>query len=170
MEILAGEQGKVHIAACLGLAPLVELAIKSTRLQTVRSRLLGPIGLTGGGLRHVIPLSQCTLSLLKKPDKNGNIPPALDIREPMPISFLTFNQKGFNDKNRSGDTPLHLAFQFDHIDIVKGLLKNGADPTIKNNAQLTAFELGEKLGRVYNLREAREGTVEIPVEGPGRKL
>ena len=169
MGVLAGEQGKVHIAACLGLEPLVELAIESTQPRTVRSRLLGPIRPTTS-LKHVIPMSQCIPSLLKKPYNNGNTSPSLDIKVPAFVHSLTFRQKGFNDKNRSGDTPLHLAFQFDHIEIVKLLLKRGADPTIKNNAQLTAFELGEKLGRGSNLGEDREGAVEVSVEGPERRL
>ena len=166
METLAGKQGKVHIAACLGLAPLVELAIRSTQPQTIRSRLLGPIRLTTS-LKHIIPMSRCTPSLLRKSDKNGNIPPILDIRVPSLVHSLIFKQKGLNDKNHSGDTPLHLAFHFDHIDIVKLLLKNGAVPTIKNDAQLTAFELGERLGRRYNLGAAREGTAEVAAEGRG---
>ena len=50
-----------------------------------------------------------------------------------------------NQKNHSGNTPLHLAFQSDHREIIQLLVKEGADPTIKNNAQLTASELGAKL-------------------------
>jgi len=52
-----------------------------------------------------------------------------------------------NKKNHSGNTPLHLAFQFDHVEIVELLVKEGADLTIKNNAQLTASELGAGLAR-----------------------
>ena len=52
-----------------------------------------------------------------------------------------------NKKNHFGNTPLHLAFQFDHPEIVKLLVKGGAGMTIKNNAQMTPSELGAKLER-----------------------
>ena len=52
-----------------------------------------------------------------------------------------------NRKNLSGNTPLHLAFQFDHPDGVGVLIGNGADRRIKNEAGITALELGERLGR-----------------------
>jgi len=56
-----------------------------------------------------------------------------------------------NKTNHSGNTPLHLAFQFDHPEIVDLLIQEGADLTIKNNAQLTASELGAKLEREESL-------------------
>ncbi|CUS11555.1 unnamed protein product, partial [Tuber aestivum] len=46
-----------------------------------------------------------------------------------------------NETNDYGDTPLHLAVQFDHSDIVKLLVKNGADPTIENERSVTALKL-----------------------------
>jgi len=52
-----------------------------------------------------------------------------------------------NEKNHFGNTPLHLAFQFDHPEIVELLVKGGADATIKNNAQMMPSELGGKLER-----------------------
>ena len=39
-----------------------------------------------------------------------------------------------------GDTPLIDASANGHLDVVKYLLKNGADPTIRNAKGLTAFE------------------------------
>ncbi|CUS11559.1 unnamed protein product, partial [Tuber aestivum] len=36
-----------------------------------------------------------------------------------------------------GDTPLHLAVQFDHPEIVKFLVENGADQTIRNRQGVT---------------------------------
>ena len=59
-----------------------------------------------------------------------------------------------NKKNHSGNTPLHLAFPFDYTEIIQLLVKEGADPTIKNNAQLTASELGAKLAKGDSLEEA----------------
>ena len=169
MEILAGKQEGVLIAACLGLAPLVPLTIKLGS-RTVRSQPLQLLGAGGVGLKYCIPTSQCIPSLLIDRDTKGSTPPMLDTRELTASIYVVTYLKRFNEKNHSGDTPLHLAFQFDHIDIVKLLLKEGADPTIKNNAQLTPSELGAKLGRAYTLMETRKGTMVVPVGESGSSL
>ena len=52
-----------------------------------------------------------------------------------------------NAKNNFGDTPLHLAVQFDHPDIVKFLVRNHADLAIMNHHKVTASQLGAKLDR-----------------------
>ena len=168
MSILAGDQPTLHIAACLGLTPLVQLAIKCTQPRGFQRLRL--VGLIGAQYHLCIPVSQCRPSLLINSDKNGNIPPKLKVREPRLLTWWKLNQKGFNEKNGSGNAPLHLAFQFDHIDIVTLLLEEGADPTIKNNAQLTAAELGAKLGRGYTLEKTKKGTVVVPVEEPESSL
>ena len=169
MKILAGKQGKVHIIVCLGLAPLVPLAIESAWPQTLRSRLLQPLLFkpTVTDLKHCIPISRCTPSLLAGLDRHGNTPSKQETWEQRYIKPSVINLKEVNKKNSSGNTPLHLASQFDHMDIIGLLLDNGADPTIKNNAQLTASELGASLGREYSVLRAWEGTVVVPVEGPG---
>jgi len=81
-----------------------------------------------------------------------------------------------NKVNSSGNTPLHLAVQFDHPEMVEFLVKNGANITIKNRARLTASALGESLGRGDSLdilkRKAiqrRARSVE-PAREPGRDL
>ena len=84
-------------------------------------------------------------------------------------TLIAKERKEINDKNSSGNTPLHLASKFDYPEIVQFLAKNGADPAIKNNAQLTASELGAKLGKGYSLEETRGGAVVVPIEGPGRR-
>ena len=168
MGILAGEKPKVHIAVCLGLPPLVRSAIYGARSVRSMPRLGMLEGILDRGLTLGIPKSKCKPSLLVDPDKKGNTSHSRKLRYGL---FPELNQKRSNVKNGSGDTPLHLAFQFDYIDIVKLLLWDGADPTIKNNAQLTAAELGTKLGRGYSLGKTSEGTVAVVlVEGPERRF
>jgi len=77
-------------------------------------------------------------------------------------TLIAKERKEINKKNSSGNTPLHLAFQFDYPEIVQFLVKNGADPAIKNNAQLTASELGAELERGYSLEKTWKGTVVVP--------
>ena len=36
-------------------------------------------------------------------------------------------------------TPLHVASQFGHLEIVKFLIENGADPQLKSKSGLTAY-------------------------------
>lgn len=69
-----------------------------------------------------------------------------------------------NKKNGSGNSPLHLAFQFGHTEIVALLLKQGADPTIKNNAQMAQTESGLKFGRGNSLAGTLKGASEVPVK------
>ena len=169
MEILAGDQDEVHIVACLGPTPLVQSALPFSPINTMQ--LLWLISLNGMSLKYCIPFSKCTPSLLMKMDENGNTLPKTDARELRPVVYHLGYKKELNRKNHLDDTPLHLAFQFDHLDIVKVLLKEGVDTTIKNDAQLTASELGAQLGRgYYILEKTRKGAAVIPVEGPGRRL
>lgn len=44
-----------------------------------------------------------------------------------------------------GETPLHIAANHGHLDVVNLLLKNGADPLIKNNDKLTAKDLSSNI-------------------------
>ena len=121
MQILAGEQMPLHVAVCLGLMPLVENAIRYFTKATNTDQ---------SPLRLAIKFMSRT---------------ALGKR------FATRDRSTrsdeINKKNDLGDTPLHLAFRFHHPEIVELLVKEGADPIIKNNAQLTASELGAKLER-----------------------
>ena len=94
-------------------------------------------------------------SLLTRPDRDGNTPlqeaassghlPMLKGLVEKLAEFRTYNNE-IDKKNSFGNTPLHLVFQFDHPNMVKLLVRQGANPAIKKNAQFTALELGEKLG------------------------
>jgi len=67
-----------------------------------------------------------------------------------------------NKKNRSGNTPLHLAIQFDHTNIAHHLIKGGANTAIKNTAQMTASELATCLGREDSLNIQKGASVQVP--------
>ena len=175
MEVLAGEQTSLHIAICLGLMPLVEKALRDF-----------PEGANSKGSLHLaarfisgvykILISKCKRFLLKDPDQDGNTPlhgaaisghssMLKDLAERLREDRAYSNE--VNKTNHAGNTPLHLAFQFDHPQIVDLLVKEGADLTIKNNAQLTPSELGAKLERGESLdilKQAKEGHVEATKE------
>jgi len=119
MEVLAGKQTPLHIAACLGLTPLVE-------------EILTDLEQNGKTPSHRGVISG-----------HSFVPEAL-VEES--AGHRVYSSE-INKKNDSGNTPLHLAFQFDHMEIVGLLLKKGADTTIKNNAQLTPLELAANLKR-----------------------
>ena len=159
MKVLAGEQTALHIAICLGLTPLVEKALRDF-----------PEGANSKGLLHLasrfisgvykILIAKRNRSLLMDQDQDGNTPlhgAAISGHSSM-FKDLVKQLRGdrgrsneINMTNHAGNTPLHLAFQFDHPEIVDLLVKEGADQTIKNKAQLTASELGAKLERGESL-------------------
>ena len=156
MEALAGEQTPLHIAVCLGLVPLVEKNLSDFTKGTNNN--WSPLHLAARFISgaYKILIAKGEPSLLTSPDKNGNTPlheAAISGHSPMLDALVktftgdTAYSNEINKKNHSGNTPLHLAFQFDHSEIVELLVKNGADTTIKNNAQITALELGAKLER-----------------------
>ena len=184
MEALVGEQTPLNIAICLGLVPLVEKALSDFTMRTNSNR--SPLHLAARFISgaYKILIAKGGPSLMD-PDQDGNTPlheAAISGHSSM-LKALVKRFTGdstycneINKKNHSGNTPLHLALQFDHTEIVELLVKRGADTTIKNNSQLTAFELGAKLERgdaldiVKHGKEMRVETekevVKEPVEGP----
>ena len=159
MEVLAGEQTPLQIAICLGLTPLVEQALRdfSEGANSKGSLHLAARFISGA---YKILIAKCKRSLLTDPDEDGNTPlhgAAISGHSFMLNDLVKELRKGrvcsdeVNKKNHAGNTPLHLAFQFDHPEIVDLLVEAGADRTIKNNAQLTASELGAKLEREESL-------------------
>lgn len=158
MELLAGEQTPLHIAVCLGLMPLVERAVSRSTKET-NSDLSPPYQATKFMSRAYKNLTaRGKPSPLIAPDEHGNTP--LHEETTSSRSFILRGQgkqlatrnrsarsNEINKRNSLGNTPLHLAFQFDHSEIVEFLVKNGADGSIKNNAQVTALELGARFER-----------------------
>ena len=190
MEVLAGEQPQLHIAVCLGLVPLVEMALSD--FPTVTNSNWSPLHLAARFISgaYKILIAKGGPSLLTDLDKNGNTPlheAAISGHSTM-VKALVKKFTGhkayrneINKKNHSGNTPLHLASQFDHPEIVELLVKKGADTTIKNNSQMSVLELGEKLERGDSLnilkhaaeireeeakKEAVEDSVEEPLDEP----
>ena len=58
--------------------------------------------------------------------------------------LLTVKKINVNSKNKDGFTPLHFAVVNQNISIIKKLLIKGAQSSIKNNSQETAFDLAKK--------------------------
>ena len=158
MEALAGEQAPLNIAVCLGLVPLVERAL-SVATKEVNSDA-SPLHLAAKftSRAYKILIARSGPPLLTKQDRNGNTPlheAVISGHWLMVVGlvekFATPECKAYcnqiNKQNLCGNTPLHLAFQFDHPEIVEFLFNSGADPTIKNCAQMSAPELRERLGR-----------------------
>ncbi|PUU84175.1 hypothetical protein B9Z19DRAFT_1118277 [Tuber borchii] len=183
MEVLAGERTPLHIAVCLGIGPLVDMALSDSTEGTNSNQ--SPLHLAAmlmSGTYQIL-VAKGKQSLLTCADQDGNTPlhaAAISghwsMLESLVKRFAAPEHRGctgeINKKNRHGNTPLHLTFQFDHPSMVEFLVKNGADTTIKNNAQITAPDLGASLGRrdcldilekVRNtLGEAKRGTVDGP--------
>ena len=156
MEILAGKQTQLHIAVCLGLTPLVEQALSDFIEGTNGNQSSLHLAAKFMSGAYKILIDKSDPSLLTAPDRDGNTPlheAASSGHLPMlkglvkKLAECRAYSNEINKKNSLGNTPLHLAFQFDHPSIVKLLVRQGANPAIKNNAQLTALELGERLGR-----------------------
>ncbi|XP_035732548.1 vesicle transport protein USE1-like [Vespa mandarinia] len=59
--------------------------------------------------------------------------------------LLSLPNSAINAQNKMGETPLHIAANHGHLDVVNLLLKNGADPFIKNNDNLTAKDLSSNI-------------------------
>ena len=159
MEVLAGEQTKLHIAICLGLMPLVEMALRDCPEGANSRQSLHLAAKFISGVYKIL-IAKCKLYLLTDSDQDGNTPlhgTAISGHSSMLRDLIKklkedrMFSNAVNKTNNSGNTPLHLAFQFDHPEIVDLLVKGGADQTIKNNAQLTASELGAKLERGESL-------------------
>lgn len=59
--------------------------------------------------------------------------------------LLSLPNSAINAQNKMGETPLHISASHGHLNIVSLLLKNGANPFIKNNYNLTAKDLSSDM-------------------------
>ncbi|KAG0633367.1 hypothetical protein HOY80DRAFT_1064102 [Tuber brumale] len=111
-------------------------------------------------------------SLLTAPDQHGNTPLHEAVISgfrgmvvPLVGKLATPEHRAhtgeINKQNHSGNTPLHLAVQFDHPDIVKFLVENHADLAIKNHHRVE--EIRESENEI--VEKAMEGAVDGTVEG-----
>ena len=155
MEVLTGEQTSLHIAACLGLMPLVEKALLDlTKRKNCNCSLLRQVARFISGAYKIL-IDKSEPSFLMAPDRDGNTPLTLNNtgvsrRWSMLKAFVQqftgrrVYSSEINKTNHTGNTPLHLAYQFNHTEIAELLVKYGADLEIKKNAQIRQSELGVK--------------------------
>jgi len=59
------------------------------------------------------------------------------------VKEIKTNKDKINYQDKNGNTPLHLAISFMNINIVKILLQNNADPTIRNNSGKSCIDLAQ---------------------------
>ena len=184
MEALAGDQTPLCIAVCLGLMPLVEKALSESTKG--KNRKQSPLHLAAQFMSgtYTILITKGEPSFLTGPDESGNTPlhaAAENGHWPMVVGlvkrFKAWGQRQcsreINKQNDSGNTSLHLALRFDHPDIAQFLYLNGADLSVKNDSQMTALELGAKLGRAEIsriLKEAGKIRQETEKKSAGRSV
>ena len=182
MEALAGDQTPLHIAVCLGLVPLVEVAL--LRFNEGTNYTQSPLHLAAKFMSgaYKILIAKGGRWILTDPDQDGNTPlhqAATFGHLPMLKGLVerfaehTAYVEEIDTENNYGNTPLHLAVHFDYPDIVEFLAKNGANKAIPNKAGLTATALGERLGRGDSLDILKEfeeiqqlEPAEKPMESP----
>jgi len=177
MVALEGDQTPIHIAVCLGLLSLVQKALPDLTKVTNSNRSLLHLAAKFLSGSWLILIDKAGLSLLTAPDQDGNTllhEAAIFGHEPMLEGIIkklakpkhSEHLRAINKKNHIGNTALHLAVQFDHPNIANLLLDNGADPTIRNNAQMTAIEVGRGLERIDFLNIPKLAS-KIPDEAQG---
>ena len=77
-------------------------------------------------------------------DKNSNLNIATKRNNEKFVQYFLDKKYNPNEKNKYGDTALHLSMQNKNIPIIKLLLDKGADITIKNKKGITPYDLASK--------------------------
>ncbi len=72
------------------------------------------------------------------------------------VKYLLDKGARINAQKYDGETPLHLAALYDSVEIVKELLKRGADPLITNKDGLTALQIS--LNQAIEMEEPQQAT------------
>ena len=84
--------------------------------------------------------------------------------------FIELGYKGINKKNASGLTPLMVAVIEAHPEVVKLLLKHGANISIRNNDNETALDIAKRhrledytvnFGNLFYLRDYSEEIIDL---------
>ena len=77
-----------------------------------------------------------------------------DISEVVQILYSDFiDLFSIDAQNNEGETPLHLACQYNHRQVIEMLVLKGADPTIKNGRNLTPEQLAAERNDFDNISE-----------------
>ena len=71
--------------------------------------------------------------------------------KPQVMALLLEHHAYIDAESPNGSTPLMLAAMYANADCVKLLLEEGADPTLKNQQDLTAADFAQKVGRTDSL-------------------
>ena len=94
------------------------------------------------------------------------------------VSALLANGADVNETTGGGQTALILAVIFGHTNLVKILMKAGADPQLRDNLGLNAIEWAQRRGLTEALAILRNGPgqstpprrIVIPLEEPGKAV
>ena len=97
---------------------------------------------------------------LKNHDGDTSLHGAAGYARPETLEFLVKKSGAVNVKNGRGWTPLHSAVHCENVENTGVLLKNGADPAIRDNTGNTAADLIAKKRTKYGSRSREAGEYE----------
>jgi len=117
--------------------------ISKTQVVNERSKKAETMGKT-----QIMNKASKSKDLLEMRDVDGDTPLHIAVkkRDPAAVLFLLTNgaTSTIDMRNNEGHTPLHNAAKHGLADIAQILLDNGAKTSIKDNEQLTAFDIAKK--------------------------
>ena len=76
------------------------------------------------------------------------------------VKVLVENHAEINARNNEGYTPLHLAAQNGHGDIVKFVIENGAIVNIEDVHGFTPLDRAIMFGKIFELFESSENALD----------